>query len=124
MRKSIDIETALAAGLRADGYSASAHMTPKSLGESLPHIRVVRTGGEERDMVIEVQRVDVDVYAADAAASMEAACDLCGYFRDLAGGICYTSEITTLPYSNPDPRHLDLSRTTFKVEMTTRVVEE
>ena len=122
MRKSLDIETALCEKLRDAGYSASAHMIPKSLGESLPHIHIVRTGGFEKDMVIEVNRVDFDVYAATAADAMEQACELCGRVRELAGDFSYTSEINTLPYENPDPRHPTIARATFKAQITTRTV--
>ena len=73
MRYSKDIETALYEELVRDGYSASAHIIPSSLGNHLPHIHVVRTGGYETDMVIETNQVDFDVYADNAADAMEQA---------------------------------------------------
>lgn len=122
MRYSKDIETALYERLTTSGYSASAHAIPPDLGEALPHVHVVRTGGYENDLVIEVNRVDFDVYAEDAADAMELACTLCGWIRDLAGDFCYASEITTLPYGNPDPRHPNIGRATVKAQITTRTV--
>lgn len=122
-----DIETALAALLDAEGYSSSAHDIPASLGAVLPHVHVVRTGGFTSDMVVENHNIDFDVYAGDAADAMEAASTLCGWVRDLpgdnAGTTCYASDITTLPYNNPDPRHPTLGRATFKALILTRVKE-
>ena len=65
MRYSRDIETLLYEQLTAGGYSASAHVIPSAI--SSPHVHVVRTGGYEKDMVIEINLVDFDVYADDAA---------------------------------------------------------
>lgn len=122
MRKSLDIETALYGMLEADGYSASAHAVPATLGETLPHIHVVRTGGYETDMVIEINQVDFDVYAEDQADAMAEAADLCGWVRELIEDFCYRAEITTLPYANPDPRHPTIARATFKARILTRTV--
>ena len=124
MRKSRDIETALYNWLTEDSYSASAHVVPASLGSLLPHVHVVRTGGYEKDMVIEINRVDFDVYAGNAADAMEEASELCGWIRALAGDRSYTAEVTTLPYNNPDPRHPNIARATVKAELVTRVIEE
>ena len=119
-----DIETALQALLEETGYSTSAHTIPASLGESLPHVHIVQTGGYTYDRIIESHRVDFDVYAEDPAAAHTEAMALCGWVRDLwgqtLGTSCYSSEVTTLPYHNPDPRHPSLSRTTFKAEILTR----
>ena len=123
MRYSRDIETALYKKLNADGYSASAHAVPSTLDAKLPHTHIVRTGGYEKDLVIEVNQVDFDVYAADAADAMEEASELCGWVRALAGDFCYRAEITTLPYNNPDPRHPTLGRATFKAQLHTRIIE-
>lgn len=123
MRKSRDIETALYEKLNADGYSASAHAVPSTLGANLPHVHIVRTGGYERDMVIETNQVDFDVYDEDAADAMETASELCGWVRELAPDLCYTADITTLPYNNPDPRHPTLGRATFKAQLLTRIFE-
>ena len=122
MRYSRDIETALYTKLAESGYSASAHAIPADLGEHLPHVHVVRTGGYEKDMVIEVNQVDFDVYAADSADAMTQASQLCRWVRELAGDFSYTSEITTLPYGNPDPRHPNIARATFKAQILTRTV--
>lgn len=120
MRYTKDIETALYEQLTESDYSASAHAVPASLGDSLPHIHVVRTGGYESDMVIETNYIDFDVYADDQASAMEEASALCGWARDLEGGFCYKAEITTLPYRNPDPRHPNIARATFKAQILTR----
>lgn len=122
MRYTRDIETDLYDQLTAEGYNASAHTIPATLGATLPHVHVVRTGGHEHDLVIETNYIDFDVYAEDDAEAMETAAKLCGWARDLEGDHCYTSRITTLPYQNPDPRHPDIARTTFKAEILTRTV--
>ena len=122
MRYSRDIETELYELLSEAKYSASAHVIPASLGSDLPHVHVVRTGGYESDLVIETSYIDFDIYAEDAADAMEEAARLTGFVRDLAGDYCYASSITTLPYSNPDPRHPDIARATFKAQILTRTV--
>ena len=127
MRASIDIETALYELLESDGYSASAHAIPATLGQTLPHVHVVRTGGSTIDMVIDSHYVDFDVYAADQAESMNAASNLCAWIRDLwksdVETPCYKSETMTLPYGNPDPRHPNIPRTTVKAIIVTRTAE-
>ena len=124
MRVNVDIETALYNKLTADSYHASAHAIPSSLGNNLPHIHVVRTGGYTTDMVIEYHSVDFDVYAGNDADAMTTACNLCGWVRGLDGvaldTVCYDAEIVTLPYPNPDPRHPNISRATFKAQILTR----
>lgn len=124
MRYSADIETALYELLDEEGCSASAHQVPATLGDAFPHVHIVRTGGYESDLVIETNNVDFDVYAADQADAMTAASSLCAWVRDLAGGQidtpCYASEITTLPYNNPDPRHPNIGRATFKAQILIR----
>jgi len=122
MRYTRDIETELYSLLNDTEYSASAHAVPATLGAVLPHVHIVRTGGPEHDVVIEDNYVDFDVYAEDEADAMAAAGELCGWVRDLAGGYCYTSEILTLPYNNPDPRHPNIARATFKAQILTRTV--
>lgn len=124
MRSSNDVETALYEHLIALNWSASAHAVPSTLGERLPHVHIVRTGGYTNDMVIEENQVDFDVYAEDSADAMTYASALCGAVRELAGNsigsTCYDSEVTTLPYDNPDPRHPTISRATFKARILTR----
>ena len=124
MRASVDIETAIYDLLTADKYSASAHALPATLGATMPHIHVTRTGGTTDDLVIETNRIDFDIYAADDADAMTGACNICAWVRNLSGEIvgtqCYAAEILTLPYNNPDPRHPDLARATFKAQILTR----
>ena len=122
MRNNRDIETELYNLLTKAKYSASAHLIPASLGSDLPHVHVVRTGGYESDMVIEASYIDFDVYAKDDPDAMQEAGKLCGWVRDLAGDYCYASSIMTLPYHNPDPRHPDIARTTFKAQILTRTI--
>lgn len=129
MRVCNDIETALYELLISEGLSASAHALPSSLGDTLPHVHVVRTGGYTSDLVVETNSVDFDVYAADQADAMTAASNLCALARSLAGtdlgGVpCYKSEVVTLPYNNPDPRHPTIGRATFKAQIVTRVRSE
>ena len=127
MRTSVDIETALYNALTADGYSASAHVIPHDLGSASPHIHVVRTGGTTSDLVIETVSVDFDVYAGTSMDAMEEACTLCGWVRGLAGGTlvtpCYSAEVSTLPYNNPDPRHPNIGRATLKAQIEVRTQE-
>lgn len=127
MRKTVDIETALYTALSLAGYSASAHSLPATLGSSLPHVHVTRTGGYESDMILNGHYVDFDVYDEDFADAMEEADVLTGWVRDLEGEDldtpCYVSRIMTLPYNNLDPRHQDLGRVTFKAEIMTRIKE-
>ena len=122
--KALDIETALYTALTTDLYSASAHAIPANLGAAFPHIHITRTGGTTTDRVIEENLIDFDVYAADAADAMTNACDLCGWVRDLPGKAlgtyCYQSEVISLPYNNPDPRHPNFARATFKAQILTR----
>lgn len=129
MRVSNDIETALYELLISKSMSASAHALPTSLGDTLPHVHVVRTGGYTSDLVVETNSVDFDVYALDQADAMTAASNLCALARSLAGtdlgGVpCYSSEVVTLPYNNPDPRHPTIGRATFKAQIVTRVRSE
>lgn len=125
MRACNDIETALYELLAKEGMSASAHALPSTLGDNLPHVHVVRTGGYTTDLVVEENSVDFDVYAADQADAMTAASGLCAWVRSLVGTdvgtTCYSSEIETLPYNNPDPRHPTIGRVTFKARIKTRV---
>lgn len=127
MNVSIDIETALYNALTLSQYYASAHNLPASLGENLPHVHVVRTGGFTSDRVIDTNNIDFDVYASDAADAMSAACTLCGWVRGLEGedigSPVYSSEIVTLPYHNPDPRHPTVPRVTFKAQIIVRTAE-
>ena len=127
MRASFDIETALYNALTLSEFHASAHNLPSTLGADLPHVHVVRTGGYTSDRVIESNNIDFDVYAADTTDAMAAAVTLCGWVRDLEGddiGVpVYSSEVSTLPYNNPDPRHPTLGRATFKAQIVTRTAE-
>ena len=122
-----DIETALYFRLTADGYSASAHVIPAAVETMLPHIHVTRTGGFTTDRVREENNVDFDVYAETQADAMEEASHLCGWVRALEGTTvdtpCYTSEVITLPYENPDPRHPNIGRATFKAQIAVTVKE-
>lgn len=128
MRKSNDIETALYEWLEEKGWSASAHELPATLGNTLPHVHVTRTGGYTSDMVIEGNNIDFDVYAADAADAMTYASALCAAVRELPGETigtpCYESEVMTLPYDNPDPRHPTIRRATFKAQILCRTKGE
>ena len=127
MNVSVDIETALYRLLTASGYSASAHVIPAAVEAYVPHVHVTRTGGYTYDRVIDLNNVDFDVYAATQADAMEEASSLCGLVRGLegqtVGSPCYGSEITSLPYPNPDPRHPNIGRATFKAQITIRTQE-
>lgn len=125
--QSVDIETALYSLLTTDKYIASAHVIPAGLENKLPHIHVTRTGGSTSDRVIDTNNVDFDVYAVTQMDAQETANALCGWVRDLVGQTvgtpCYEAEIITLPYRNPDPRHPNIGRATFKAQITIRTKE-
>ena len=122
-----DIATALYERLTADEYSASAHVIPAALETMLPHVHVMRTSGTTSDRVREENNVDFDIYSDTMADAMEDASHLCGWVRALEGSTvgaqCYTAEVITLPYENPDPRHPNIGRATFKAQITVRVKE-
>jgi phage tail protein X len=122
-----DIATALYERLTADGYSASAHVIPAAVETMLPHIHVTRTGGPTSDRVIEENNVAFDVYAETQADADSVASYLCGWVRALEGTTvdtpCYKSEIVSTPYPNPDPRHPNIGRATFKAQIAVRVKE-
>lgn len=124
MTVSVDIATALYDLLTEDGFDASAHSIPATIGQDLPHVHVTRTGGYTADRVLEFNSVDFDVYALTQADAMEAASELCGWVRALEGVTlgtpCYSAEISSIPYHNPDPRHPNLGRVTLKAQITIR----
>lgn len=126
MRKSVDIETALYELLTADGYSASAHSVPATLGNDFPHVHVVGQTVFNEDLVRDVNTVAFDIYAATQADAMEAASDLTAWVRDLVGEIvgtpCYQAEIIN-KYPNPDPRHPNIGRATIRAQITIRIQE-
>lgn len=123
MRKTIDIEGALASMLAADGYDAGAPPVPADL--SAGRVQVTRTGGTRSDFVIDEHSIDFDCYGSTDAAAMGLADALTAWACELPGrdvGVpCYQADIVTLPYSNPDPRHPTLARATLKARILTRV---
>ena len=71
-------------------------------------------------------RVSIDIETA--LYDLLTAAVLTGWVRDLEGGTvggspCYGAEVTTLPYHNPDPRHPNIGRATFKAQITIRTQE-
>ena len=119
----IDIEDALQAALNADGIKAAAPPVPANLK---PSVYVYRTGGYGTQYVQDLHTVDFDCYAETEAEAMAQACQLTGWVRALEGRELetpvYISQITTLPYNNPDPSHSSLARATFSAQITTRVM--
>ncbi len=121
--RTIDIEAGLQTLLALEGWSASAPPIPATLGESLPHVAITRTGGSRTLMVQDAHSVALDVYAATEAGAMEAADELTAWAVSLTavGGVpVHRVELTALPYDNPDPRHPNIARATFTVRILTR----
>ena len=120
--QTIDIEDALQAALNAQGIKAAAPPVPANLK---PCVYIYRTGGYGTNYVQDLHTVDFDVYAETEAEAMEQADELTRWVRSLEGrdiGVpVYISQITTLPYNNPDPSHYNLPRATFAAQITTRV---
>ena len=125
MLETLDIEGAIQSALAAKGMSASAPPVPATLGAHLPHYHAVRVGGWQENAVQDMHEVEIHTYAADEADAMAAANRLSGWIRALAGDTLdghqvYTSNVTTLPYGNPDPLHLSLARATLRAQILTR----
>lgn len=114
----IDIEgqlqrdlTTVYAEARIDGVRFTAPPIPHELGE-IPQQSVIatitRVGGERADLVIDINAVSIDVYgptweqATHEANRLAALIEALPYQNDTE--IRYEStEITTLPYTLPDP---------------------
>lgn len=129
IRRTIDIEGALQAALSDSGWSASAPPWPADLGETLPHVHIVCTGGSRSLFVQDESNVSLHVYAATEAAAMEAACDLTAWVCELpgnplGGSTCHAAQIVARPYSNPDPRHPDIARATVGIRVRTRTLHQ
>lgn len=126
MRYTIDIEDALQARLNADGIKACAPPVPADL--AAPMVVCYRVGGRERAFIQDIHNMSLDVYASTEGEAMVAANRLAGYLRDLpgtkVGTTCYTVDITTLPYLNPDPSHPTLPRCTIAADIATRMATE
>ena len=125
MFETLDIEGAIQSALAANGMSASAPPVPATLGAYLPHYHAVRVGGWQENAVQDMHEVEIHTYAADEADAMAAANRLSGWIRALAGDTLdghqvYTSNVTTLPYGNPDPLHQTLARATLRAQILTR----
>lgn len=125
MLETLDIEGAIQAALASEGMSASAPPIPATLGAHLPHFHAVRVGGWQENAVQDMHEVEIHAYAADEADAMGAANGIAGWVRRLAGDMLdgyqvYTSNVTTLPYGNPDPLHQSLARATLRAQILTR----
>ena len=121
--KTIDIEDELQKALNIDGIKAAAPPVPANLA---PSVFVYRTGGFSQAYVQDVNTVDFDIYARTEAEAMARACNLTEWTRalperQLEGATVYFSDITTLPYNNPDPNNPTLPRATFSAQIGTRV---
>lgn len=103
----------------------AAPPVPESLGSNLPLVIPERIGGSRYSLVLDAHSVAFDVYAAtwgeaqEAAGQVVAAISELPYRSGLAGAY-YSSEITTLPYNNPDPRHPDIPRVSVNAQVITR----
>lgn len=126
MRPSNDVGALVVAALEASGLDASTSDLPRSFADALPHVHAVTTGGAPASFVQEWRHLDLDVYAADYAASNEAAGRVAGVIRELGGSVAsgtavYRAVVAVPPYDNPDPRHPTVARTTVKAQLLLRV---
>jgi hypothetical protein len=121
----IDIEAALQAHISGLGTPCACLPLPADIQAGL--VAVKRTGGTTRAYVQDVSSVSIDCYGETPAQAMGLANSMVRLVRDLdaLGGVpVYTSEVTTLPYSNPDPNHRTLARATFGAQIATRSKHE
>lgn len=118
----IDIEDALQAIFNDEGIVSCAPPVPADLSTMCV---VTRTGGFERAYIQDVHVLSIDCYAPEMVDAVNTANALCGIIRALpgksVGTTCYTTEVTTLPYMNPDPTHPTLARVTIGAQVATRV---
>lgn len=113
----IDAEDMVQARLNADGLNASAVPLPDDYDERLPFALVTRTGGQTYHTAADMHVVSIDVYAGTWAAATEAASKAVESVRALAGryhdGVQVYRVDCDMPYTNPDPAHLEVPRMTF-----------
>lgn len=122
--KTVDIEGLLQQYLENLGYTSFAPPVPPDLGAG--YVGIYRTGGSTRAYVQDVHQLSIDCYESSEAQAMELACDLTNVIRSIGdlGVTVYETEVTTLPYSNPDPRRGDLCRATFAAQIVTRTIHQ
>lgn len=128
MFKSLDIEDALRQDLQAissDGFFYACLPIPDDLGKHLPMVIIERFGGSRTSHVIDDHTVGLDIYAKHLDDAMRAANCLCNsieLLRDTDGLTAdyLDSEVSTIPYTNPDPERPDLSRVSFSISVSTR----
>lgn len=123
--KPIDIEDAVQAYLNSMDIKACAPPVPSKL--AAPMVVITRTGGSERAYVQDVHNISVDCYGSTWAAASLLADDVICHIRNLPyadelPAPCYTADILTMPYVNPDPSHSDLARVTFSASVATRSI--
>ncbi len=128
--KSRDVEGALQQDLAAilAAYDVIAPPLPDDFpDDGLPLVVVERLGGSRADLVIEEHDVSFDVYsdrwasAVDAANTVVAVMTALADMPEQASGVDWLNvQINTLPYNNPDPRHADIPRVTFRAVVTCR----
>lgn len=128
-----DIEDALRVDLPAAAersrfsIAAAAPPVPEDLGSELPIAIPERVGGQRYSEVLDQHSVSIDVYAATWAQAQAAANNLIGIvsalpYMDGLSAHYLETDITTLPYNNPDPRHEDIPRATFAATVICRAV--
>lgn len=123
--KPVDFAQVVAQDLRDEtGIDAGASPVPEDLGAVLPRAVVYCLGGS-REGVLDRAVLSVDVYATTPAAAYDACATCCaavGALSDHSGGSVqwYVSDVTALPYDNPDPRHPTIPRATFAADVVTR----
>jgi len=104
----------------------AAPPVPENIGANLPLVIPERIGGNRYSLVIDSHTVAFDVYAHTWAEAQEAAGQVVAAINELpfrtsnAAGVYYSTQITTLPYNNPDPRHPDIPRVSVNASVATR----
>lgn len=126
----VDVETEVPRDLSTylEGFQCFGPPVPQDLGEALPCLCVSRIGGYERDIVVHDHYLSIDVWADTWPDAMDAACAAAGELRAMPFRETphqYLSvQITTMPYDNTDPRHLDIPRCTFAATVTMRALPD
>lgn len=119
----IDIEDALRQTLtRLSGIKCYATPLPPSYDEDMPCALIQQIGGARRSVVVDEHDVTISVYAASYAEADSVARRLAAIISALStydGTYCYT-EISSLPYDDPDPLHTSTYRVSFTAAVTCR----
>lgn len=122
----IDIEGAVASVIESvTGVTACAPPLPPDFADALPHVLVTRTGGNNRQRVVDTHTVSIDVRADTWEQAMEAADGIAAFLRVMHDGstlydVPVYSASVGIPYTNSDPAHPTVPRVSISATITTR----